>query len=154
MGGVIVVTIAFINIIVGSAVVYDIFTGKVPNRLMLMAYLLAPLFLSISYGIGTVPMHMLIAFAIGVMLFIFYLIRAIGAGDVKLMSFVCLFLSFRNAFRFIYIVLIAGAFLGLLKMVVAYVGQRNAVSEGKMSNKIKFTIPIAIGYVLVMTTIV
>ncbi len=135
-----------INIIVGSSVVFDMYSGKVPNRLMLTAYLLAPLFMYLDYGGMGILSHLLPALGAGVILFFCYMVNAIGAGDVKLMTFICLFLDSGNIFRFLILVFGIGAVLGVIKVACNIIENRTELS----SMRIKFTVPITIGYMIIV----
>ena len=81
------------------AVVQDITSMRISNRLIIMG-----LFLSMAFGIvlGGMPriIQVLLNISIPViMLYLFYLIGVLGAGDIKLFSVIGGFTNFKNIDR-------------------------------------------------------
>lgn len=109
--------IVILLLLITIATYSDIQSRRIPNWLTLcgtiiaIAYQTAPSFyLGITYSIG--------GFFIGLLCFLpLYMLRAMGAGDVKLMAMVGAFLGPSSIFSAILLTLIAGGILSLVAAV-------------------------------------
>lgn len=95
------------------AAISDIKTRRIPNKLIFPGALMALIYHTLSpYGIG--PLASLEGLAVGLFSFLpLYVIRAMGAGDVKLMAMVGTFLGPASAFGAVMTVLITGGLLAI-----------------------------------------
>lgn len=99
------------------AVVQDITSMRISNRLIIMG-----LFLSMAFGIvlGGVPriVQVLLNISIPViMLYLFYLIGVLGAGDIKLFSVIGGFTNLKTLTDCILAAFVAGAMIAVIKML-------------------------------------
>ncbi|MBD5157280.1 MAG: hypothetical protein HDT13_06575 [Butyrivibrio sp.] len=130
---------------------YDIYFRKIPNYLLIAGY--AGLFPLICVRLGWCGIGKAFAgiLAVGVPLFIVYLVGGIGAGDVKLMGFMGGILGVRLGLVYTVLVLFIGAFAGIAKMLAdtaVRVSGKN--KEQKRRTSIRFSIPILIGYLVLL----
>jgi prepilin peptidase CpaA len=94
--------------IVGAAVYTDIRSHRIPNNLILAGLVAAPIFQLTAHGLHGL-WYGLLGALIGLASFMpFYAMRAMGAGDVKLMAVVGLLTSPRGALYAVVLSLIAG----------------------------------------------
>ncbi|HEU0204608.1 MAG TPA: prepilin peptidase [Burkholderiaceae bacterium] len=104
---------ALLVILLTVAVVYDIAARRIPNWLVLAGLLSALAcqpFVDGGVGLGSAAIGALIGLAI---MFHFYLLRALGAGDVKLMAAVGAFLGPAQIVGAVLLTLAVGGVLGL-----------------------------------------
>ena len=99
------------------AVVQDITSMRISNRLIIMG-----LFLSMAFGIvlGGMPriIQVLLNISIPViMLYLFYLIGVLGAGDIKLFSVIGGFTNLKTLTDCVLAAFVAGAVIAVLKML-------------------------------------
>ena len=99
------------------AVVQDITSMRISNRLIIMG-----LFLSMAFGIilGGVPriIQVLLNISIPViMLYLFYLIGVLGAGDIKLFSVIGGFTNLKTLTDCVLAAFVAGAVIAVIKML-------------------------------------
>lgn len=99
------------------AVVQDITSMRISNRLIIMG-----LFLSMAFGIvlGGMPriIQVLLNISIPViMLYLFYLIGVLGAGDIKLFSVIGGFTNLKILTDCVLAAFVAGAVIAVLKML-------------------------------------
>lgn len=104
-------------LLVMSAVVLDFLCYRISNRLIAAGMMLA---LVLGYAQGGVQQMILVlrnmSFPV-IVLYLFYRMRAIGAGDVKLFSMIGGFLNFRQIVWCMGISFVIGAVLSLGKML-------------------------------------
>jgi prepilin peptidase CpaA len=104
--------IALLLLLVFAAVVLDIRSHRIPNWLVFSGLLIAIALHSMSYGWGFG--YALKGAAVGFGLFLpLYLLRGMGAGDVKLMTMVGAFLGPASALGAVFTTLIAGGALAI-----------------------------------------
>ena len=92
------------------AVVQDITSMRISNRLIIMG-----LFLSMAFGIVLGGMPRIIQVLI--MLYLFYLIGVLGAGDIKLFSVIGGFTNLKILTDCVLAAFVAGAVIAVLKML-------------------------------------
>lgn len=103
---------AILTVLVLTAAVYDIKTRRVPNKLIVFGILISLAYQTYS-GYGFI--FWLTGLAVGfASLFPLYILRAMGAGDVKLMALVGSFIGGIAAFQTTLLTLVAGGVLSLL----------------------------------------
>lgn len=98
---------------------FDFFFRKIPNKLilaMLGCVLIMNLYSAgVSSLAGAVP-RILIA---GICFYPFFVIGALGAGDVKLMAVSCGFVHGEKALRFLFVSLLIASVIGMVKMGIS-----------------------------------
>jgi prepilin peptidase CpaA len=104
-------------LLTGTAVVLDFRCYKISNRLIAAGYVLAVAFRFAQGGMQEV-LYVLwnISFPV-ITLYLFYRMRAIGAGDVKLFSMIGGFLNFHEVVLCIAVSFVIGAVFSLGKML-------------------------------------
>jgi prepilin peptidase CpaA len=118
-------------ILVVAAAIFDIKTRRIPNKLVFSGALAAITFHTFSsYGIGALSSIGGLAVGIASLLPL-YMMRAMGAGDVKLMAMVGAFLGPASALGAVTTTLITGGALAILAAI------RNK-SMQRMLNNIRF----------------
>ena len=110
------VPLAIVLLLLAIAVVFDVKSHRIPNWLVFSGALVGLAYHALSsYGMGA--MASVQGLAVGLAAFMpLYLIRAMGAGDVKLMAMVGAYLGPASAFGAVLTVFIAG---GVLSMAAA-----------------------------------
>lgn len=100
------------------ASLYDLYQYRVPNAIV-CAGLSLSLYRSIwQYGMTGVWSFLLRCLFPFVVCFIFYLLRMLGAGDVKLFSIICSYYSVESCVRVMIVSLLAGALFSVIKMLL------------------------------------
>jgi prepilin peptidase CpaA len=128
---------AILFILVVMAAIFDIRTRRIPNKLVFSGALAAIAFHTFSsYGIGAVSSLEGLLAGLASLLPL-YMMRAMGAGDVKLMAMVGAFLGPASALGAVITTLIAGGALAILAAI------RNK-SMQRMVNNIRFMMTHAI----------
>lgn len=103
--------------IVIVAVVQDFKSMKISNRLILTGLLLSLAFGFLTYGMSQIPYILLnISFPV-IILYLFYLLGALGAGDIKLFSIIGGFTNLKTLTSCMVAAFIAGAVIGIIKML-------------------------------------
>ncbi len=99
------------------AAIGDFYRMKISNRLILVGLLLSLGFRILAEGVGAVPVVLWnISFPV-IVLYVFYLLGAIAAGDVKLFSVVGGFLRFHELIMCMIVSFLIAALFSLGKMV-------------------------------------
>jgi prepilin peptidase CpaA len=153
--------------ILAAAVYTDLRSHRIPNKLIVLGLILAVIFQLVANGAYGLLFGFLAAL-LGLGCFMpFYALRAMGAGDVKLMAVVGLFTSPRGVLFAIVLSLLAGGLcaLGYLiwRATCAYVGSvvQEGISAGTSAgvvaafvaarvarrDRLPFALPIAVGSV-------
>lgn len=83
--------------IIISAVIYDLKTYHVPNRIILMGYVLSLIYRIYTRGTAGILYFLAGAILPMILLYLLFLIGALGAGDIKLLSVIGSFLSMRTS---------------------------------------------------------
>lgn len=142
----------FVGMIVGSALVYDLYYRKIPNYLVATGYAGLIPYVYVRDGFSGIAQAFAVVCVIGVTLIIMYILGGLGAGDVKLMCLICGFLDIKHALIYTMLVLCIGAFVGLIKIgmkLIRTVGS-NAGLTSWQATGIRFGIPITIGYLVLL----
>lgn len=138
-------------VFVDMAVIYDIKTYRIPNRLNLIGCVTGLVLSIIAYGIKGL-LYCFIGMLIPVvLLFVFFCFGVIGAGDIKLLAMIGSFL-FKDILYVIPLALILTSIFGVFVAVknIFYIAtKRKKVSELNFK-KIHLSIPIALGTMLFM----
>jgi prepilin peptidase CpaA len=116
-------------LLVGTAVVLDFWSFKISNRLIAAGYVLAFAFRFAQGGVQEVLTVLWnISFPV-IILYLFYRMRAIGAGDVKLFSMIGGFMNFGEVVRCIAFSFVIGAVFSFAKLVY-YHNLRSGLKAG------------------------
>lgn len=138
------------GIIVGTALIFDLFYRKIPNELNFAG--LALVFANSGrMGMRTLGFTILyVLFYFSILILVYY-IGALGAGDVKLLIVLCSFLGLSDGIKYLALVFITGGCIGIIRILYNFSEHldRN-VSIEKSFTKIRFTIPITISYFILL----
>lgn len=105
--------------ILGVAVVLDFRFLRISNRLILFGIVLAICLHLAIYGLeGILSVLWNISFPV-IVLYLFYLVGALGAGDIKLFSVIGGFVNFRMLVNAMAFALVIGAAYALVKLLCA-----------------------------------
>ncbi len=133
------------------AVIYDIKTYRIPNKLNLVGGLMGLVLGLIAYGFKGFFNSLAGIFVPVVLLFIFYCFGAVGAGDIKLLAMIGSFLST----DILYVMIFAFIFTSIFGVCVVVKNVLNIVTKKKKASDVSFrkihlSIPIALGTMLYM----
>jgi prepilin peptidase CpaA len=147
--------------VLGAAVYTDLRSHRIPNKLIIVGLILAPVVQLAAHGMHGVLLGLLAA-GIGLGCFLpFYALRAMGAGDVKLMAVVGFLTSPSGVLYAVVLSLLAGGACALAYLIwragSAYVA--SAVQHGGAAaaapafvaarlarrDRLPFAVPVAIG---------
>lgn len=159
------VTLVLALTLLMPAVYYDITERRIPNRLIALFILVIPAVLFLQHGASVLPYHLAAAGIVFLLVFIFWLLGWLGAGDVKLLALVALIVGLSLVPE----LLLNTALCGLVLAVVAIVlkgafrqtGKRlfavvRGVPASEMEQddnqaKLPYAVAIAAGAVLTVT---
>lgn len=97
------VTLIFIVMLAGAAVIFDFKTFRIPNRLNFFGFITGVLFSLIQYGFKEAGRSILWSAITIAVLFVLYGFGALGAGDIKLYAALAAFVHM----KIIYIVAVS-----------------------------------------------
>lgn len=95
------------------AAIFDSKSSKIPNLLILSGYLGGIIYL-FAFEIDKLLNRFILSWFVMICLYVFFTLRALGAGDIKLLMMISIYLDFRD-----YLYVVAGAFL-LAAIVAVY----------------------------------
>jgi len=98
-------------------VVSDLKSNRIPNLLIITGIILASIFHSVLFGLQGMVTLLLGAIAGLLLLLPFYLVKAMGAGDVKFMSMVGAFLGYQVTALAVGLTLIVGGVIAISLIV-------------------------------------
>ena len=161
--------VVYITMLVGLtslAVLSDIIRDKVPNYLIVIGLVVGCIYHIMTYGVIGIAYYLLGVITPTLTLFLLYVIKALGAGDIKLLSMLggiiglkgvlwCMFYSFiLGGIISIFILLYNRNFLSRIKSAFFYF-QRLFIyrsfapyERGGKESTIHFTIPILISVMI------
>lgn len=129
------------------ATLMDLHRGKIKNEIILLGYLLGLISL-ICQGRPEKLFYALsgLLFPI-VLLYPIFLIRGLGAGDIKLFSVIGCFLSYKDTFYCILLAFLIGGIISLFKLFFLKV----LLHSGKPFSQytIHFSVPISLSLILI-----
>lgn len=126
-----------VGVIIGTAMVYDLYFTKIPNYITLIGYMLVIPICYIEGGTQRLVAAFINLCIVGYIGYILYLLGAVGAGDVKLMGIIGFYNAhFPDNVKYMLLVLFISAFIGVLKLI----------TSGLKCHTIKFTVPMLMGY--------
>lgn len=112
-----------VSLLLAVSVLTDLKAYKIKNAILLpglVAGILYQGFTNGAKGIGLGVLSMLIPFCI---LYPFYLLKTFGAGDIKLMSCVSMFMLPMESVRFFIVTFFVGGALAVIKMILSKNGR-------------------------------
>lgn len=142
------ITELLLGIIVGSALGYDFYCKRIPNSIILAGITTAcagALFVRGLIGLIVCIGGIIVPF---IMLYVPYLVRGLGAGDIKLICVIGGFLGPLYAFRFVLLVLFCGAIIGGMKIAYETLVIRQKYVAGR--TYFRFTVPIGLAFILMV----
>lgn len=120
------------------AAIFDICTGKIKNRLILLGLFLGFLISIYEKGAAAIPLWFLkITFPV-ILLYLLFRIGALGAGDIKLFSVIAGFLTMEEWWTCMIAAFLAGAVFCAGKVIFA--------KKMKHPHTIHFSVPMLAGY--------
>ncbi len=123
--------------LLGAAVWSDIRTGRIPNRLLVAGLLAGALLSCLPHGLDWVDASLGLLTGLAVYL-PFYLLRVLGAGDVKLLATVGVFVGWPEILIVAFFSALAGGVLALA--LAAYTGRmRETVAQVHQTVLYQFT---------------
>lgn len=109
---------AVLCLLLTTACGFDYRKRKIPNGLLAIMVLAGIAFRFRRDGAGGVPLYLGEAAATMALLYSFFRIGAVGAGDVKLLGAVAGYLPFKKIFLFSFVSLLIAAIISLVKLLV------------------------------------
>ncbi len=138
------------------SVVTDLRTKKVPNRLIIIGFILAIALIAIVDGKGGVWPALASLGAAALFAFPLYSLKAIAAGDLKLIIILSLLLNWNISITMILASMIWGSILGLVRVVLAGKSReffqnivaivKKATPATQSLNYVPYTIAILFGF--------
>lgn len=107
---------AVLCIVLGMACVYDYRTGRIPNYLVVLMSVFGAGYCIQSGGLTEMLCCFGKAVLVMLLLFPFFKIGTVGAGDIKLLGVTAGILPFEKILMFLFISLLIAAVISLLKM--------------------------------------
>ncbi len=141
------ITLVFIDM----AVIYDIKTYRIPNKLNLVGCIFGLILGIIAYGFKGLLYSLTGILIPIVLLFVFYWFGVIGAGDIKLLAMIGSFL-FKDILYVIVTTFILVSLFGIcvaIKNIFLIVAKKKKVSDVSF-RKIHLSLPIALGTMMFM----
>lgn len=147
---VIIIISIVLGIIIGTSFVFDLFYDRIPNMIISIGFLFWFPCIYISRGFSGIISSICSIIIIGTFLFILYLLRGIGAGDVKLMSLIVSFLPLNDGIKLIILIFFIGAFFGVIKLLWVLLYRKSDRNVDFKIISIKFSGPILVGYLFML----
>ena len=125
--------------------------GIIPNYVLIAGYAgIIPIMYKIYdwRGIFFITVNSIV-FLAG--LFMLYMVRCIGAGDVTLLTFICGVFGRGKGLRFLVIVFVIGAVMGAVKLIskiTKLIGEKKKIRWERTG--IRFSIPVLVGYLAML----
>lgn len=110
--------LAVLCLLLTAACGFDYYKRKIPNGLVAVLVLAGMAFRFRRDGMTGVPLYLGEAAAIVALLYSFYKIGVLGAGDVKLLGAAAGYLPFNKIFLFSFVSLLIAAIISLVKLSV------------------------------------
>ncbi|MCM1083492.1 MAG: A24 family peptidase [Clostridium sp.] len=135
------VTLIFIVMLAGAAVVFDFRTFRIPNRLNFLGFVTGVIYNLIQYGFGEAGKSILWSVITIVALFVLYVSGVLGAGDIKLYAALSTFVHM----KIIYIIamsFVAAALYGVLLVL------KRGGGVLRERTRIHMSLPVFVGVLL------
>lgn len=108
--------IAGVILIIAAA--FDYWTRKIPNVFIIVCYILGITYMTITNGWSTFYIYIIRALWPVLALFILYISKALGAGDIKLFSVISIFCPTKFFVIFVLVSLICAALYGVIHLLI------------------------------------
>lgn len=105
-------------VILTASAACDLLTKKIPNLLIISGYITAFATMIILHGWSEAYIYLIRALVTLFILFIFYFLKALGAGDIKLFSVISIFCPTKILIKFIICSFLIAAATGVVRMLV------------------------------------
>lgn len=132
--------------ILARAVYTDIKTGKIENKLILTAMILAMMMDYVVGGAGLLISGIKMAVIMVAVLFLLFVVKGLGAGDIKLIGAIGMFFP-DMIIRITMVSFILAGIWSIARMLIRILRKKEAVVKG---DTIHFSIPIALGTAVVI----
>lgn len=96
----------------------DLLTKKIPNLLIVSGYIIAFATMIILNGLSEIYIYFIRALVTTLILIIFYFLKALGAGDIKLFSVISVFCPTDFFIRFIICSFLIAAVAGVIRLLI------------------------------------
>ncbi|MBQ8591559.1 MAG: prepilin peptidase [Lachnospiraceae bacterium] len=116
---------ALVIFFVVPAVIVDLRTSKIPNAIIVLGYVTGFLYQGICHGYYGIMQGVLGALFPLIVLFPVFVIRGLGAGDLKLLSLAGIFLSLHKSIYCLIFAIFFGGMFAVFKMLY----QRNFIER-------------------------
>lgn len=149
MPDIISVIIALVLVIV--AAVHDLREFRIPNRLIVAGIVVGVSVIVIRAFTGEYIGNYILGTLAGLagMTFL-YMIRAVGAGDVKLLAVIGMLTGLEFVLQLMVVSLITGLFTGIVELFLKRTREVNMGSSGIKSHGFHYAVGVLTGYVVVL----
>ncbi len=140
------IRVIVVLILLGRAIYTDIQKGIIENTWMLFGLLSGCLWSGLVGKWNGLLLSLKMVGISFVVLFLLFLIRGLGAGDIKLICVIAAFFQ-KDILEIVMVAFIVAAIFSITKMLLRIMGRQTAYVIGETIN---FSIPIGIGTVFAM----
>lgn len=144
------ITVIILGVVIGTAFVFDMFYGKIPNYVLITGYFILFPIMYLIYGLTGVWQAAGVILLSGSVLFILYIMGGLGAGDVKLLSLICGFIGMEHCVKFVLLVFFMGAGIGIIKIMMRIISRISDNKDISGKTTIKFTLPVLLAYFIML----
>lgn len=149
MPDIISVIIALVLVIV--AAVHDLREFRIPNRLIVAGIVAGVSVIVIRAFTGEYIGNYILGTLVGLAGMIFlYIIRAIGAGDVKLLAVIGMLTGLEFVLQLMAVSLITGLFTGIVELFLKKTREVSMGSNGIKAHGFHYAVGVLAGYVVVL----
>ncbi|MCI5919310.1 MAG: prepilin peptidase [Roseburia sp.] len=124
----------------------DFKSTRISNRLIVCGYVLGLFIRIMGNGWRGILEFLFYSSIPVILLYLLFLMRALGAGDIKLFSVAGGFLIWKEWWMLLLVSLLAGAMISVLKIAFLILKKRYCIGE---KHFIHFSVPILMGYLYV-----
>jgi Flp pilus assembly protein protease CpaA len=100
------------------AIFTDLKYYKIPNLLILIGIISGLVYSAFKYSYKAIPQSLLCMAVVFICFYPFYIIKGLGAGDIKLFMMTGCFIRNDSLLNFILVTMIIGAVISIIKMIV------------------------------------
>ncbi|MDE5862841.1 MAG: prepilin peptidase [Lachnospiraceae bacterium] len=135
----------FVVVILSRAVYTDIREGKIENSLIAAGLVMGIVTACLTGGLDRLLLSVRQSVLVMLSMFILFVIKGLGAGDIKLLSVLAVFMPEKILSVIVMAFLTAAAFI-VMRMLVRFCRKR---AMFKKREALHFSVPIAVGIALV-----
>ena len=106
------------TVFLAVAGIFDHLFHKIPNALTLVMLAVSVIYVCVTAGPGYLPAAIFRMTITGVVFYLFFMIGAFGAGDVKLLAVCSVFMTGTRILFFIFIAMIIASVCGVIQLLV------------------------------------